>query len=51
MEEAMYFENYDLESVITPVKVDILEQFLRETKYDIKKTNKLISGFRHGIQH
>ena len=44
-----YYENFNLEDVITPVKVDKLQQLLNETGYDTSKTNFLIKGFREGF--
>ena len=45
----MYFENYDTESVVTPVKADILEHLLVEAGYDRAKTRFLVNGFQNGF--
>ena len=37
----MYFENYDLKSVVTPVDVDRLEFLLKNTGYNPEKTHTL----------
>ena len=47
--EIKYFENFDLQSIVTPVNADRLEQLLIETKYPKNKTKKLIDGFRNGF--
>ena len=49
IEEPLYFENFDLENVITPVKVDELEKFLLETNYSVEKTKFLINAFTNGF--
>ena len=45
----LYFENLDLENVVTPVNVDVFEQLLREADYNESKTNYLVQGFRNGF--
>ena len=49
-QQPLYFENFDLDEIVTPVNADILEQLLIETKYNINKTNKLVNGFRNGFE-
>ena len=48
-EEVQYFENFDLESIVTPVKVDIYERLLREAHFDSAKTEYLVNGFKEGF--
>ena len=43
------FENKDLTNVITPVKVDVLEEMLIQADYNREKTEFLIQGFREGF--
>ena len=45
----LYFENFNLDSTITPVRVGELEQLLVDTKYDSGKTRFLIDGFTNGF--
>ena len=45
----MYFENFDLENVVSPVNVDMLEALLRESQYDEEETRFLTHGFRFGF--
>ena len=45
----LWYENYDLENVVSPVNPDIFHQLLRETNYNEDKTNKLVDGFRNGF--
>ena len=48
-EEALYFENFDLENIFTPVRADVLQKFLEETNYDTEKTQFLVNGFKDGF--
>lgn len=48
-EKVLWFENYDLRNIVTPVKVDVLEQLLKETNYPVKDTKFLINGFKNGF--
>ena len=41
--------NLDLDNIITPVKVNILEELLEETGYDQNKKDYLVKGFRNGF--
>ena len=45
----LYFTNYDLEQVVTPVNVNRYEELLTEAGYPAKKTKKLINGFKNGF--
>ena len=47
--EVLYFENMDLDHVVSPVKVDEFERLLVEACYDDQKTKFLIDGFRNGF--
>ena len=38
----MYYENFDLENVVTPVNVDCLEKLLIQSGYDKKKAAFLV---------
>ena len=42
-------ENYDLETVVTPVLADELERLLIQTEFDPIRTQFLINGFKHGF--
>ena len=46
-ETTLMFENYDLESIVTPVKHVVLSEFLRKSSYDLKKTQYLVEGFKN----
>ena len=48
-EKPMYFENFDLETVVTPVNADKLEELLKITQYDINETEFIVNGFRNGF--
>ena len=41
--------NYDLNNLISPVNVKVLESMLKETDYDSKETEFLIKGFTEGF--
>ena len=45
----IYFENFDLDNVVTPVNADELKILLQETNYNQEKTNFLIEGFKEGF--
>ena len=45
----MYYENFDLKSIVTPVDADKLEHLLIQSGYDVDKTQFLVQGFRHGF--
>lgn len=49
LEEATYYENLDLENIITPVDANKLEQILTERQYDPGKTQYLFEGFKSGF--
>ena len=49
MEEPVCFENYDLESIITPVKVDKLVRLLHQAHYPSDEVKFLEDGFRQGF--
>ena len=40
---------YELNDIVSSVKVDILENLLIEAAYDSNKTQFLVEGFRHGF--
>lgn len=48
--DVLWFENYDLESIVTPVNAHQLEKLLHESNYDTEKTRFLVNGFRHGFE-
>ena len=44
-----WYENYDMENVVTPVNVDVFERLLIQSNYNKSKRIKLINGFRNGF--
>ena len=44
-----YYENYDLETIVTPVNVDRFIQCLKESNYDATETEFLSYGLTNGI--
>ena len=46
----MYFTNYNLTDIVTPVKANVLKQLLLESDYDSVKTEFLITGFTKGFR-
>ena len=48
-QEALYFENFDLQQVVTPVNGDKLEELLTASGYNKEKTEFLVKGFREGF--
>ena len=47
--ETLYFENFDIDSVVTPVDTNALLSLLTEVNYDRGKTKKLVSYFRNSF--
>ena len=47
--EVLYYTNYDLKNVITPVDVNALEKLLIQSEYNQNKTKKIVQGFRYGF--
>ena len=45
----LYYENFDMVSIVTPVKVDRLEALLRHYSYDKNETDFLVDGFKNGF--
>ena len=48
-EEVDYYENFNLQDIITPVDADKLDQLLKQSNYNVKKTQYLVNGFRYGF--
>ena len=44
----MYFENFNLTDVVTPVDAGKLQELLEESGYPQNKTSFLVDGFRYG---
>ena len=47
--EVLYFENYDTESVVSPVNAKVFNELLIESQYDDSERAFLINGFTHGF--
>ena len=45
----VYFENFDMESVVTPVNADKLQQLLLQSNYNLIETEFVVNGFREGF--
>ena len=45
----LFYTNFDLEHVVTPVRADVLEQLLIETNYDPVERDFIINSFKHGF--
>ena len=41
--------NFNLEGIITPVNLDVLEEYLISSNYDQEETTFLVKGFREGF--
>ena len=50
MNEVLYFENFNLTDLKTPVKVEVLEQLLIQSKYDLEEIKFLTRGFKQGFE-
>ena len=49
VEEVIQYENYDLESIVTPVNADAFNRLLKEAGYNNRKRNYLHRGFSRGF--
>ena len=47
--EILYYENFNVTDLVTPVKVDVLETLLKQSNYDQTETEFLVSGFTEGF--
>ena len=47
--EVLYFENFDLTNIVTPIDVHKLRNMLVESGYNKQKTNFLTEGFKYGF--
>ena len=45
----MYAENFDLNTIASPVDADMLNNMLSNARYDPVKTKFLIQGFKEGF--
>ena len=45
----MEFENFDYDSIDTPVKAEIFRKLLKQSGYDANKTEYLLDGFKNGF--
>ena len=45
----MYYENFDLENIITPIDADKFNELLSEANYNNKKRNFIVEGFKSGF--
>ena len=45
----MDFHNWDTETIVTPVRTDILKSLLKQANYPVDKINYLTDGFRNGF--
>ena len=50
MTEILYFENYNISDIVTPIKHEVLQQLLSESNYDSQKSSYLVYGFKQGFQ-
>ena len=48
-QDILWYENYDLEHIITPVKHKVLGKMLKQAGYNKKKTRYLVNGFKNGF--
>ena len=48
-QEVLYYENYDLENIISPVNVKKYEELLIEANYNKDKIKYLVNGFQNGF--
>ena len=49
MEEILFYQNYDLVNVVTPVNPTALESLLIQSEYDVQEIKFLVEGFTSGF--
>lgn len=49
-EQTLQLHNYDIDAIVTPIKVNELRRLLQQTGYDIAKTQFLCDGFTNGFK-
>ena len=47
--EILYYENFDMVNLVTPVKYWELDRLLKESQFDERKTQFLVKGFKQGF--
>ena len=48
-DDVLWFENYDLDSIVTPVNATLFERLLKESQCDEDKIQFIANGFRNGF--
>ena len=48
-EQPLYFENFNLTDVVTPVNAQVLGKLLNQVSYDVNKVKFLVKGFTKGF--
>ena len=49
LQEVLQYENFDLETIKTPVNIPTFEKLLRDSKYDAIESEFLLQGFKNGF--
>ena len=47
--ELVYYTNYDLQTLVTPVKVEVLNDLLKQAQYPDDKRQFIVQGFSNGF--
>ena len=50
VEQILFHQNYDINNLVTPVKIDRLKALLEMTKYSKEETNFIMNGFTNGFE-
>ena len=45
----MCYEDFDCEDVVTPIRVKVLEKFLKQINYDKSESEYIQSGFKNDL--
>ena len=48
-QEILYYKNFDLENLVTPVDPDVFEALLVNSNYDKQETKFIVDGFLFGF--
>ena len=49
LEEVLYYKNWNIDNIVTPINVEILEYLLINTKYNEEETKFITRGFSEGF--
>ena len=49
IDDIPWYENYDLQNIVTPINAKVLKKLLVQAEYNKDKTEYLVDGFTNGF--